>query len=114
LTVTSLPTGRTREEQISWQIANRSPIEAAGRPRTTGALEAELTSLRGVVKGRQHAYRNQERTNRMLQLFQLQRNGQALTRRYTRIIRDHLKTHGGETIVKRRTLYDAGEHTLRP
>jgi hypothetical protein len=55
--------GRTREQQISWQIPNRARMRDAGVSRTTGALEAELNQLRGVFKGRQHAYRNQERTN---------------------------------------------------
>jgi hypothetical protein len=106
--------GRTREEQISWQITNRQLARNAGVPRTSGALESELNRLRGeVFKGRQHAYRNQARTNRMLMLWQLERNGAALERRYARVITDRL-TAGGGIPERRRVINDRhGQHTLR-
>lgn len=106
--------GRTREEQISWQITHRQIARDTGAPLTSGALEAELNQLRGTVfKGRQHAYRNQEGTDRMLKVWQLERNGAALERRYARVITEHLTTGGGIP-DRRRIINDRpGQHSLR-
>jgi hypothetical protein len=106
--------GRTREEQISWQITHRQTARDAGAPLTSGALEAELNQLRGtVIKGRQHAYRNQARTNRMLMLWQLERNGASLERRYARVITEHLTTGGGIPDRRRAVNDRRGQHSLR-
>jgi hypothetical protein len=108
-------TGRTREEQLTWQAANRDKVMRARLPVTTGGLERELGLLRARFKGRQHAFRNQERTNRMLQLVLLDRNDIGIASHYRRILREHLDANHGFSATRRKTLNEpAGHHSLRP
>lgn len=53
------------------------------------------------MKQRKFAFRNRERMNRLLQLFQLQANGQASERRYSQLIRQALESNSGHPAARR-------------
>jgi hypothetical protein len=102
--------GRRLYEQIDWQLRQGLAVHA----RSAGAVEGVLTYLRGdVFTRRVHVMRNQERTNRLLKLIQLERNGQADRNRYARIIHDHVLAAAGQS-PPRRQIVDRGIGSLQP
>lgn len=100
--------GRTMAEQITWQHS------LADTPLSTGAVEHHLDWLREELKGRRHSLRNQSRTNQLLKLVQLYRNGDADQDGYAHILRHHLAEHGGHAPLRRQLCDPAGTHSLRP
>jgi hypothetical protein len=76
-------------ERIGWQLERRKGI-----PSTTTALEQYLLKLEDFINKRTFAFRNRERTNRMLQLMQLHLNT---------LIRRQLGKAGGHPATRRIT-----------
>jgi len=64
-------------------------------PSDTGPLEQKGAELRGMLVNRKYSFRNQERTNRLLDLITLHLNGADKERTYIRLLHEHVhKTHG--------------------
>jgi hypothetical protein len=95
-------------EQIARQLERSRRFDA-----TTDALTRRLDELGDSLATRRGSFRNRERTNRLLMLVQLELNGLADARRYTRIIEEELLARGGRPDA-RRAIVDAGRASLRP
>jgi hypothetical protein len=77
------------------------------------SIEQQFSEIRKLFKGRAHCFRNQPRTNLLLQLIQLQRNGAALSRTYTKLISELLRANGGHSPTRRRLMQEhGGYHSL--
>lgn len=94
-------------ERIAWQLERQS-----GLPKTTRALEDYLDKLKAFINRRKFAFRNRERTNRMLQLMQLHLNDQANLRTYSTLIRRQLTKAGGHPATRRIITDPAGQPSL--
>ncbi len=81
----------TMNERVIWQLR----FMDWDLPVSIGALEAEFAWLRDKMKQRAFAFRNRERTNRMLGLMQLHRMGHDDANAYSRDIRAALLERGG-------------------
>ena len=80
----------TRAGRISWQLANMR-----SHPVSAGDLEAKLLTVKDLVHRRTFAFRNRERTNRMLSLMTLHLNGVDGEERYAKLLRQPLAANGG-------------------
>lgn len=72
-------------------LATRPPAV----PRSIGGLEAHLVRVRTILKDRSRLFRNQVRTQRMLDLLTLHLRGEDQIDTYAARIRTHLETHQG-------------------
>lgn len=77
-----------------------------GVPKSTGALEGHLQWLRGKLEDRSHAFRNQERTNRLLALMASHRWGLDDPAAYATTIRVKLGVEGGFASSHQRRIND--------
>lgn len=81
----------TRSDRILWQLRNRG----LGIPETIQTLETQLDWVRQKIQRRKFSFRNRARTNLLLSLLMLHRNGQDDERAYAREIRLHLEQRAG-------------------
>lgn len=75
-------------------------------PKSTGALEGHLAWLRGKLEDRSHAFRNQERTNRLLALMASHRWSLDDPGAYATAIRTTLAPSNGRTGIYQRSIRD--------
>lgn len=73
---------------------------------STGALEAQLRVVKGMLNDRRDAFTNKKRTDLMLGLVTIHLNESDDQRRYAALIRDHLIANGGNPSVVRGTICD--------
>lgn len=66
-----------------------------GVARTIGGLEAQLAQVRAELRHRSNSFSNARRTNALLALVVLARQGRGDPQRYTQIIHDHVVRKGG-------------------
>ncbi len=84
-------------ERVAWQLSHQRGLPST----TTSALEQHFREIKKHITPRKFAFRNRERTNRLLQLMQLHLNGQANEGRYAQQIRRVLETNGGHPAARR-------------
>ena len=98
-------------ERIEWQFENAGYFR---NPLSTGALETQLTTLKGWLYMRRGSFRNQTRTNRLLELMALQLNHEANVGEYRRTLLAHVQANAGRARTPRRAILDPlGHGSLR-
>jgi len=75
-------------------------------PVSVGGLELKLQQLKAMLDRRRLAYRNQERTNRLLLLIAVHLNEGDSEEIYSQLIRDHLMANSGRPYYARHDVYD--------
>lgn len=105
--------GRYADPEVLRWIARNGPIistEFRTRPdhvpKSTGALEGHLQWLRGKLDDRSHAFRNQERTNRLLALMASHRWSLDDPGAYAAAIRATLTPRNGRPATLQRSIRD--------
>ena len=102
----------------SWVVRNGPTVKAQfkqkGWPVSTGALENQLRTVKGMLFDRRDAFTNRARTTLALGLMRLHLNELDEQRDYQRIIREELEANGGRPVVRRGRICDKrGTTSLR-
>lgn len=101
-----------------WAVRNGPVVKAQfkqkGRPVSTGALESQLRTVKGMLHDRRDAFTNRARTTLALGLITLHLNELDEQHDYQRIVRDHLTANDGRPSAQRDVICDPwNKPTLR-